>query len=97
MIVPYLHRALVKPKQIETKTESGIIISLNERREQTAAEEGTIIAIGDTFGEAFNAKYVPQPGDRIYFARYAGKWIKNELGEDLVLLNDEDVVAVIKD
>lgn len=97
MIIPFLHRALVKPKQVETKTESGIILSVNEKREQTAAEEGTIIAVGDTFGEAYNAKYIPQPGDRIYFARYSGKWVKNELGEDLVLLNDEDVVAIIKD
>jgi len=97
MIIPYLHRALVKPKQVETKTESGIILSINERREQTAAEEGTIIAVGDTFGETYNAKYIPKPGDRIYFARYSGKWVKDESGEDLVLLNDEDVVAIIKD
>lgn len=96
-VVPYLHRALVKPKKAETVTESGIIISLNERRETASAEEGVILAIGDTFGEAYNAKQNPEVGDRVYFAKYSGKWIKDENGEDLVLLNDEDVVAIIKD
>jgi chaperonin GroES len=93
MIVPFLHRVLVKPAPVETKSAGGIILSLNEKREQAAAEEGTVVALGDTFGADYKASVLPKVGDTVYFARYAGKWIK-ENDEDLVLLNDEDILAI---
>lgn len=98
MIIPFLHRVLVKPKPLETTTASGIVLSLpgKEKREQAAAEEGTIVAIGETFGKDYNTVFLPEVGDKVYFAKYAGKWIKVN-DEDLVLLNDEDIVAVIRD
>ncbi len=94
MIVPFLHRVLVRPTPVETKSAGGIILSLNEKREQAAAEEGTVIALGDTFGVDYKTEVLPVVGDKVYFARYAGKWIK-ENDEDLVLLNDEDILAII--
>ena len=97
-IIPLLHRVLVKPKPTEKKTESGIIlVDSTTRKEAAATEEGTILAIGETFGNDFGAKVIPQVGDKIYFAKYAGKFIKDENEEDLVILNDEDVIAIIKE
>jgi len=97
-IVPFLHRVLVKLKPVERTTESGIIIpDTTTRKEQAATEEGTIIAIGETFGKDYGATQIPQVGDKVYFAKYAGKFIKDEDGMDLVLLNDEDIVAIVKD
>jgi chaperonin GroES len=97
-IIPLLHRVLVRPKPVEKKTESGIIlVDSMTRKEAAATEEGTILAIGDTFGTDFGAKVIPQIGDRIYFAKYAGKFIKDENDEALVILNDEDVIAIIKE
>jgi len=97
-IIPFLHRVLVKLKPVEKTTESGIIIpDTTTRKEQAATEEGTIVAVGDTFGKDFGATYIPQVGDKVYFAKYAGKFIKDEDGTDLVLLNDEDIVAIIKE
>jgi chaperonin GroES len=97
-IIPFLHRVLVKPKPVEKVTDSGIIIpDTTTRKEQAGTEEGTIIAIGDTFARDFGGSVLPQVGDKVYFAKYAGKFIKDENGEDLVLLNDEDIVAIIKE
>lgn len=97
-VIPFLHRVLVRPKQIEKKTASGIILTdTTTRKEAAATEEGTILAIGDTFGKDFGAQTLPKVGDKIYFAKYAGKFIKDENEEDLVLLNDEDIIAIIKE
>lgn len=93
MIVPFLHRVLVKPIPVETKSAGGIILSLNEKREQASASQGTVIALGDTFGVDYKANLLPKVGDKVYFAQYAGRWIK-ENDEDLVLLNDEDILAI---
>jgi chaperonin GroES len=97
-IIPLMHRALVKPKQVETKTASGIILTDSlTRKEQAACEEGIILALGDTFGKDFGASVIPKVGDKVMFAKYAGKFIKDDNGDDLVLLNDEDLVAIIQE
>ena len=96
-IVPLMHRALVKPKQVETKTASGIILTESlTRKEQAGTDEGIILAIGDTLGKDFGAEVLPKVGDKVLFAKYAGKFIKNG-DEDLVLLNDDDLIAIVKD
>lgn len=96
-IVPLMHRALVRPKQVETKTASGIILTESlTRKEQAGTDEGVILALGDTFGKDFGAVVLPKVGDKIYFARYAGKFIKDG-EEDLVLLNDDDIICIVKE
>lgn len=97
-IIPLMHRCLVRPKQVETKTASGIILTESlTRKEQAATEEGIILALGDTFGKDFGAEVLPKVGDKIYFAKYAGKFIKDEDGSDLVFLNDDDIIAIVKE
>lgn len=95
MIVPVLHRLLIKPDSVETKTASGIILTIDERREQAAAEKGTVVAIGDTAFKDFEADVIPVVGDKVYFAKYAGKEVK-ENDEKFLILNDEDIVGIIK-
>lgn len=97
-IIPFMHRVLVKVKPVEKTTESGIIIpDTTTRKEQAATDEGIIMAIGETFGRDYGVANLPEVGDKVYFAKYAGKFIKDEDGTDLVLLNDEDIVAIIKE
>jgi chaperonin GroES len=95
MIVPLLHRILVMPDPVETKTSGGIILAVNEKREQAAAERGTVISVGETAFKDFGGDpSLVQTGTRIYYAKYAGKEVK-ENDELYVLLNDEDVIAII--
>lgn len=100
MIVPVLHRLLVKPDPIETTTESGIVLAVNEKREQAAAERGIVVLLGSTcFKDYGGDESTVQVGDHIFYARYAGKEVSEGNSNDsekFVLLNDEDVVGVIK-
>lgn len=97
MIVPLLHRVLIKADKVETKTEAGIILALDEKRENAAAETGRVISIGPTCFKDYGGN--PEDikiGDKIAFAKYAGKTIKDK-EEEYVLLNDEDIIAIIKE
>lgn len=96
MIKPVLHRILIKVDPVETKTASGIIVSLNEKREQAAAEIGTVVDIGSTaFKDYGESPDLIKVGDRVYFAKYAGKVVKDIDGNELLICNDEDIVGVL--
>lgn len=94
-LTPVLHRVVVEPEEIETKTASGIILSLNEKAERKAVERGKVLAIGDTAFKDFKAAVIPAIGDMIYFAKYAGKEVKDG-DKNLLILNDEDCICIVK-
>lgn len=97
MLTPILHRVLVKPDEIETTTKGGIVLAVDPKRERLAVERGEIVSLGDTaFLGEFKAEVRPKPGDKVYYAKYAGKFIKDTDNIDYVLLNDEDIVAIIE-
>ena len=106
MIIPTLHRILVKADRLEEvdKTfvkakEMGIVIPEMEdrKRAQAGVDKGTVVSIGPTAFRDFNAESPIKEGDYIAYARFAGKIIDDPYTEeDYVLLNDEDVVCIIK-
>ncbi len=91
-IRPLHDRLVVKRTQEEEKTKGGIIIP------DTAKEkpiEGTVVAVGSG-KELKNGKVHPlevKAGDKVLFGKYSGTEVKVD-GEDLVLLREDDVVAV---
>lgn len=97
------HRVLVKPRDIKKQTESGIILEYldNEDMERAATNIGTIEQIGpDAWKTMYISGYIGEPwakvGDEVYFAKWAGKVITDEAsGERYMVLNDEDITAVI--
>lgn len=98
MIKPVLHRILIKVDPVETKTASGIIVSLNEKREQAAAEIGTVVDIGSTaFKDYGETPDLVKIGDRVYFAKYAGKLVKDTNEDEFLLVNDEDICGLLVD
>ena len=96
MIKPVLLRVLVKPDEVEKKTESGIILQL-DKREEKAVELGTVLAVGNTaykeFGTTADSEGI-RVGSKVSFTKYAGKEVKGENDELLLILNDEDIVGV---
>jgi len=97
------HRVIVKPDPIETKTASGIIVQVDKKREETAAQRGTVMQVGTMawkntlYGYGIDG-WEPwvKAGDRVFFARYAGKMFRD--GEELfVVLNDEDIQCLIEE
>jgi chaperonin GroES len=91
-IRPLSDRLVVKRTQEEEKTKGGIIIP------DTAKEkplEGVVVAVGA--GKSVkNGKVIPldvKEGDKVLFGKYSGTEVKVD-GEELVLLREEDVLAV---
>jgi chaperonin GroES len=91
-IRPLSDRLVVKRTQEEEKTKGGIIIP------DTAKEkplEGVVVAVGS--GKTLKSgKVVPldvKAGDKVLFGKYSGTEVKVE-GEELVLLREDDLLAV---
>jgi chaperonin GroES len=90
---PLHDRVIVKRLDQETKTASGLIIP------DAAAEkpdQGEILAVGN--GKVLeNGQVRPlevKVGDRVLFGKYSGQAVKVE-GEELLVMREEDVMAVL--
>jgi co-chaperonin GroES (HSP10) len=104
MIVPTLHRILVKADKLEevdkTRVKAkqlGIVIpdSDDQKRAQAGVDRGTVVSLGPTAFRDFNAESPIKEGDYIAYARFGGKIITDPYtDEDFVLLNDEDIVCI---
>ena len=105
MIIPTGHRVLVKADDVDLQTDWGFHIVADERREKHAQNYGTVLAVGPDAWKAFrkmsegkevNGQPWAAPGDRIVYAKYAGKFLNDpETGDEVIIINDEDVVAIV--
>lgn len=88
-------RVIVKPDNIEEKSSGGIVLAVDERLEKGARITGTIVGIGpDVYPNSILLHGGLNIGDRVYYAKYAGKTIYDQVTkEEFVVLNDEDIVA----
>ena len=85
-IIPLGERVLLKAKEAEKKTASGLFIP------QTAQEKtqiATVVAVGDDE----NTKV--KVGQTVLHDKYAGTQIKDN-GEDYLIVNSGDILAVIE-
>jgi chaperonin GroES len=93
-IRPVGDRVVVKPSQKEETTKSGIVIPDTAKEKP---QEGTIIAVG---AGKLTEKGDRQPlevkeGDKVLFAKYGGTEFKLD-GEDLLVLRESDILAVLE-
>lgn len=98
------HRLLVKPILLEETDDvlksaklAGIeIIRDDVKREAESVDQGVVVQIGTTAWKDFNSDPWCDVGDKIVYAKYAGKLIIDpDTKEKYVALNDEDVVAIV--
>lgn len=90
---PLHDRLIVKRKEPELKTASGIVIpdSAGEKPEQ-----GVVVAIGPG-RRTDQGQLVPlivQPGDTVLFGKYTGQTVKLD-GDELLVIREEDVLAIL--
>jgi pentatricopeptide repeat protein len=107
MIIPVLHRILIKADKVEeaNKTyqkmrELGLELGISEdrKREQAGVDKGTVVAIGPTAYRDFNTECPISVGMKVAYARFAGKTITDPFtDEEFIALNDEDIVCIIKE
>lgn len=107
MIIPLIHRILVKAekfdefnKDIQRAKSMGLVIPELEdmKRAQASVDRGIIVAIGPTAYKDFNVECPVKVGDVVNYARFAGKIITDpSTGDEFVCLNDEDLICIVKD
>ena len=91
---PLDDRIVVKPGESEETTASGLVIPDTAKEKP---QQGSVVAVGPgRFGD--DNERVPMDisvGDTVVYSKYGGTEI-NHQGEDLLILNARDVLAIIK-
>jgi chaperonin GroES len=91
---PLGDRVLVKPVEEEATTASGIVLPDTAKEKP---QKGEVLAVGDgKFDEdGKRIKLDVSKGDEVLYSKYGGTEITVE-GEDLLVLRESDVLAIVE-
>ena len=91
---PLADRIIVSPLEAEEKTKGGIIIPDTAKEKPV---QGEVIAVGTgRVGEDGKVGQLEvKKGEKIWFGKYAGKEIKIE-GEEYLMMREEDILGIIQ-
>ena len=91
---PLEDRIVVRPLEAEERTASGLVIPDTAKEKP---QQGVVLAVGpgkrsDTSGELIPVDV--KVGDKVVYSKYGGTEI-SVAGEDLLILNSRDVLAIV--
>jgi chaperonin GroES len=92
---PLEDRIVVRPNESEERTASGLVIPDTAKEKP---QQGEVLAVGEGRWDEDGEKRIPvdvKVGDTVVYSKYGGTEITVE-GEDLLILNARDVLAVVK-
>lgn len=97
-ICPTGHHILVKPDVVEEKTAGGIYLAPTGRdQEQRSCTKGVVIEIGHSaWADLADGEPWAKVSEYVTYAMYSGFEMTGSDGEKYTLLNDQDVLAVLK-
>ena len=91
---PLADRIIVKPLEAEDVTKGGIVLPDTAKEKP---QEGEVVAVGD--GKVLDNGQVKaltvKVKDRILYGKYSGTEITTKDGEELLIMRESDVLAVI--
>ena len=94
-IKPLGDRIVVKVLEAENKSKGGIVLPDSAKEKP---QEAKVVAVGK--GKILESGAVQAPevkvGDKVIFGKYSGNEITTKEGEDLLILREEDILAIIK-
>ena len=96
-VTPLAARVLIKPftkEELEKKNTFGIILPESETKEKS--EQGKVLAVGP--GEYKDGKFLSpgvKVGDKVVFSKYGYDEITVN-GEELYLIKEENILAILK-
>jgi len=94
-IKPLGDRVVIKPLEAETKTKGGIVLPDTAKEKP---QEGKVVAVGK--GKVLeNGTIAPlevKAGDKVLYGKYSGNEITTKDGEELLIMREEDILAIIK-
>ncbi len=91
---PLGDRMLIKPKESEEKTKSGIVLPDSAKEKP---QEGTVISTGDGARDE-DGKKIPmevKKGDVVLYSKYAGTEVKID-GIEHLIIKESDVLAIVE-
>ena len=92
MIKPLYDNVLIKNEKVSNTTNSGIILTQKEEKEDYAI----VIAVGD--GKVVDGKKLDMPvkvNDKVLYKKYGGTEVKYN-DEEYILISAEDILAIIE-
>ena len=92
---PLEDRIVVRPSECESTTASGLVIPDTAKEKP---QQGDVLAVGPGRRSEQTGDIVPMDvaeGDTVVYSKYGGTEITVE-GEDLLILNARDVLAIVK-
>ncbi len=93
-VIPLGDRILVKPLEQEVKTKGGIILP-DTAQEKPSKGKVTAVGKGKLLDDGKIKELEVKVGDTVLYGRYGGTEI-NFKGEDLLILKEEQVLAIVK-
>ena len=94
-VKPLDDRVLIKRLEAEERTSGGIVLPDTAKEKP---QKGTVVAAGDGRWDEDGEKRIPldvSTGDVVLYSKYGGTEIKVD-GEDLLVLRESDVLAVVQ-
>ena len=86
---------MVKPLEAEKKSKGGIVLPDTAKEKP---QEAKVVAIGK--GKVLENGTIQAPevkvGDKVLFGKYSGNEITTKEGEELLILREDDILAIIK-
>ena len=93
MIKPLSDRVLVKMKESEETTKSGIILSNASKEKQQIAE---VIEVGPGgIVDGKREEMCVKKGDNVLVSKYAGTEVKYE-GENYIIVRQDEILAIVE-
>lgn len=87
--IPLFERVMILPDAVESKTETGIILSVDARKRPNT---GIVISLGHLVGN--NSGCPVKVGDRVLYQRYSGLDVTWD-GKNYHLVMANDLLAII--
>ena len=94
MIKPLQDYVLLEKVKEEEKTQSGIILTTKEAKEQPS--HGVVVAVGP--GKNVDGQFVPvelKKDEKVIYKKYSGTEIKED-DKDYLLIKAEDILAIVE-
>ena len=94
-IKPLGDRIVVKPLEAENKSKGGIVLPDTAKEKP---QEAKVVAVGKGKVLESGALHAPEVkvGDKVIFGKYSGNEFITKEGEELLILREEDILAIIK-
>jgi chaperonin GroES len=92
---PLDDRIVVRPNEAETQTASGLVIPDTAKEKP---QQGEVLAVGPGKRSDSTGEIIPvdiKVGDTVLYSKYGGTEVAVD-GEDLLVLNSRDVLAVVE-